>query len=820
MKKSLLLFLAIIVYGGMLIAQDTTGQVAYYPFNGNANDESGHGNNGIVYGATLTSDRFGNPDAAYSFNGNSDWIQVMNSTSLNINGNVPMTICAWTNGRSDSAFLQGIVSKWGPGDYEDDQYELYVSYNKYIFQLSEETTWLPSNSDILLNVWVFITGVYDPAVGMSKLYINGVLDTSMTLSFSIRNTDRYIELGRLSDWFYYDGEIDDIRIYNRALHDWEIYDLYHDGGWKVKPIFTDVIDDQFICPGDSTAFTAIAEGIYPISYQWQKDGVDIPGATDSILVFLQVQHADSGEYRCIATNSYGADTTNMARLTIEFTVPSVIQGMTEVDLYQTATYSVVGQPGHLYDFLVEGGTKIDETANSVKVHWLVQGEGHVGMVETSELGCAADTVVLDVFVNNPVTVELTFTAINGSSPVKLDSIRIMNRTQGNGTVLYWPDTVYSLTINKYDQLLFVGYSNGFPLGIPERSQNTGAFQVFQNYPNPAGDHCKVLLYVPEKGNVNIQVTDIMGKELVRMGWMLDKGSHSFRLGPGNGNMFLFTASWNGIRRSIKILAGNDSYGNACSLEYVGTENGDPRLKEVLDTTVVEKESGILDAPLANKTYTFQFATNIPCPGTPTVEYEGQVYNTIQIFSQCWLKENLNVGIMIPVSQQMTNDWTLEKYCFNNKEDSCTKYGGLYQWDEMMEYITTQGTKGICPSGWHIPTDEEWIVLEGAADSRFSIGDMEWQKTAYRGYDAHTNLKSTSGWKDEGNGNDLFGFSALPGGYSFFGTFDGIGYGDWWSSSEGSISSGWCRYLSYAESGISRVDYTKEFGHSVRCIRNF
>ena len=92
-------------------------------------------------------------------------------------------------------------------------------------------------------------------------------------------------------------------------------------------------------------------------------------------------------------------------------------------------------------------------------------------------------------------------------------------------------------------------------------------------------------------------------------------------------------------------------GKNCTLDYIGSNNRKAGLKassEVNNFTV--RQSGILDTPKEDTTYTFQFATNIPCPGTPTVEYEGQVYNTIQIFSQCWLKENLNAGLMINGNQ--------------------------------------------------------------------------------------------------------------------------------------------------------------------------
>ena len=236
------------------------------------------------------------------------------------------------------------------------------------------------------------------------------------------------------------------------------------------------------------------------------------------------------------------------------------------------------------------------------------------------------------------------------------------------------------------------------------------------------------------------------------------------------------------------------------------------------------ESGILDAPIANETYTFQFATNISCPGIPTVIYEGQVYNTIQIFSQCWLKENLNVGTMIPGIQEMSNNSVIEKYCYNNEQDSCTKYGGLYQWDEMMQYSAqlVLGAQSICPPGWHLPTDEEWRVLEGAVDSQYGIGDNTWDDIAYRGYDAGTNLKTTSDWYYNGNGTDLFGFSGLPGGFRVYdGFFIEVGIRSfWWSSTEYYYNFyAWHRNFNYYSPEVARYHYQKDSGFSARCLRD-
>jgi len=232
------------------------------------------------------------------------------------------------------------------------------------------------------------------------------------------------------------------------------------------------------------------------------------------------------------------------------------------------------------------------------------------------------------------------------------------------------------------------------------------------------------------------------------------------------------------------------------------------------------QSGIMDAPEESKNYTFQFATNIPCPGMPTVEYEGQVYNTVQIFNQCWLKENLNVGGMIQVNEEMTDNGIIEKYCYNSEPDSCTKHGGLYQWDEMMQYTIQPGARGICPTGWHVPTDEEWKVLEGSADSQYGIGDSIWNVLLFRGFDAGTNLKSSSGWLGYGNGTDLYGFSIFPGGFrSYNGYFSSAGHTAFiWTSMEYAYGSLY-RIFQDDENGVNRSYSFKENGISVRCLRD-
>ena len=418
------------------------------------------------------------------------------------------------------------------------------------------------------------------------------------------------------------------------------------------------------------------------------------------------------------------------------------------------------------------------------------------------------------------TLELTFTAIDSSSYVQLDSIKVMNRTQGGNTVLYWPDTVLNL----------------FYVGIDEFYKEGEDLHLFQNYPNPVKDQTTLTLFLPEKGKVTLVITDILARRIINTEKVLERGYHSFRFVPGSGEIFFFTAYWKATSRSIKILSPENGSGLTSSLEYTGSKITEPQFKRIeayrnFSFSLGDEllyigyanglQSGILDAPEASETYTFQFATNIPCLGTPTVIYEGEVYNTIQIFSQCWLKENLNVGTMIPGSQNMSDDGVIEKYCYNNEEDSCAIYGGFYQWDEMMQYTTTQGVRGICPDGWHVPTDDEWKVLEGAVDSQYGVGDTEWDKLEFRGFDAGLNLKSTYGWLNNNNGTDLYDFTALPAGFrNYGGDFFGLGRAVvFWSSTEYSVYHVWGHYLSHLNAGVYRYYYPKPIGNSVRCLKD-
>ncbi|HNX10972.1 MAG TPA: fibrobacter succinogenes major paralogous domain-containing protein, partial [bacterium] len=97
--------------------------------------------------------------------------------------------------------------------------------------------------------------------------------------------------------------------------------------------------------------------------------------------------------------------------------------------------------------------------------------------------------------------------------------------------------------------------------------------------------------------------------------------------------------------------------------------------------------------------------------TDAPDYDTCTYDTIQIGAQCWLAGNMNVGTYVISSEDQDDDSNLEKYCYNNDTDNCLSYGALYQWDETMQYSTSEGAQGICPTGWHIPSDAEQNTLD-------------------------------------------------------------------------------------------------------------
>jgi uncharacterized protein (TIGR02145 family) len=198
-----------------------------------------------------------------------------------------------------------------------------------------------------------------------------------------------------------------------------------------------------------------------------------------------------------------------------------------------------------------------------------------------------------------------------------------------------------------------------------------------------------------------------------------------------------------------------------------------------------------------------------CGDPITDSRNGQIYNTVLIGEQCWMKENLNVGTRINGSQEQMDNGIIEKYCHGDLESNCDAYGGLYQWNEMMQYITSEGAQGICPDGWHIPTDAEWTMLTDYLGGESVAGGK--MKEAGLTHWASPNTGATN----------ESGFTALPGGLRYYdGWFGNLTYDAFFrSSSQGGVSIAWGRTLTFNYEGVYRGDGYKADGVSARCVQD-
>jgi len=189
--------------------------------------------------------------------------------------------------------------------------------------------------------------------------------------------------------------------------------------------------------------------------------------------------------------------------------------------------------------------------------------------------------------------------------------------------------------------------------------------------------------------------------------------------------------------------------------------------------------------------------NFSLYGTVTDPRDNQSYPTVRIGNQTWMAKNLNFNASGSV-------------CYDNQQSNCDIYGRLYDWATAMGFesdcnvnscasqIQTPHHRGICPVGWHIPSDDEWEAL-----------------TDFVGANAGTKLKSNSRW----DGTNEYGFSALPGGYGNGGSFSYVGsYGFWWSATENDAGYAWIRSMNSGHENVFRGWDIKSFQFSVACLQ--
>ena len=270
MKNFLLVSIVLFLAGSASIAQlpdylPTTGLVGWYPFNGNADDESGNGNNGTVSGATLTDDRFADVNSAYNFSANS--IQITPSGAFDL---TTFTVSGWIKTTSTGTAYETMFSHWietPAGSYDYYGYWVGVYGNKATLYLADGAGGeanIQSSANVNDGAWHFIVGIYDGTAGY--LYLDGNLESSSAFSMVLSSTTT--EIGNDYDSEAFTGDLDDIGVWDVVLDQCAIDQLYAaqllHTGVDVQAVCDSLtwIDGNTYTDSDSTVTFTLVGGAY------------------------------------------------------------------------------------------------------------------------------------------------------------------------------------------------------------------------------------------------------------------------------------------------------------------------------------------------------------------------------------------------------------------------------------------------------------------------------------------------------------------------------------------------------------------------------
>ena len=288
---------------------------------------------------------------------------------------------------------------------------------------------------------------------------------------------------------------------------------------------------------------------------------------------------------------------------------------------------------------------------------------------------------------------------------------------------------------------------------------------------------------------------------------------------------------------LSVTTNNSQPDNSAMLDVKSTTKGflPPRMTTTEQNSIVSPVAGLIVFNTDTKSINvfsgnswislFPLNYNWKCGAPFTDTRDGMVYGTIMIGMQCWMKDDLNYGTRIDGSLNQSNNGLGEKYCYNNLESNCAIYGGLYQWDEVMNYTSSSnsnpsGRQGLCPDGWHIPSDAEWCQMECFLDGTVNCALYGWVGT-----DAGGKMKDAGNqhWPSPNTGaSNSSGFTGLPGGYrtnagGFANLLTTITY---WSSKASSASHAWYSVLQNPSAQIGRDDSElTSLGFSARCVKD-
>ena len=392
----------------------TNGLVGYWPFNGNANDESGNGNNGTVNGASLAVDRNDNVNSAYSFDGVNDFIQTPNQTltgSVSFSGwykmsnfTLPENDIFFVSNQSTIANTYSANIAFGFRSYQGE-----FGHSTYV--QSPLTGYYATDNLPEANIWHHIICVVENG-SYVKMYLDGVLFYDNTTSVVTNSSQASLPLlfgGTGTSPYYYFGDLDDIGIWNRALTADEVLALYN--GCNVVPQ---------VVAGSSNP-SAFENSTYTCNnnagstYTWTvNNGVIVSGqGTNSVTILWGAEGA--GSVTILETTADGCfgDPVSLDVNVQCVASGNAIEGFVVVVEYLNSIYTCNGAANSSYQWTVTNGIiESGQGTNSVTILWASAGAGNIGVVETTYEGCVGATLSQDIVVAPGVNIEEFSTMIS------------------------------------------------------------------------------------------------------------------------------------------------------------------------------------------------------------------------------------------------------------------------------------------------------------------------------------------------------------------------------------------------------------------------
>ena len=511
-----------------------------------------------------------------------------------------------------------------------------------------------------------------------------------------------------------------------------------------------------ICVANSTIYITEA-GM--TSYTWgvSAGGTIIGGAgTNSVTVLWNTAGAQTVSVNYVVATGCTAQVPTVKNITVNPLPAPIITGSNPICEFSMQTYSTPNFAGHNYNWTVTGGIiQSGQGTFLIQVLWGAAGNATINVTETIlATSCFASAPVFGVTIT---PYPLPANIITGSNAV----------CEASGNVIYSvPPILYATSYNwTYSGTGATIANNGNTISVNFSMGATSGILTVRGV-NNCGSGTAANLAITVNPLPVVTFTSCNDP-------VTTTNAQPFRLKGG--------IPLGGVYAGAGVAAGIFNPGLA------GPGN------HVITYTYTNTW-----ACTSNNTHTINVISSFGfvCGNNITDVRDNQQYPTVQIGSQCWAAANLNYGTAVPLSSVQRDNCIPEKYCFNDTPANCTNEGGLYQWDELMQFADASATQGLCAPGWHIPTENDWNILFAFFVNNGFAGSPI-KNTGFSGFNAFL-------WGT--------GFENSSWSFNNFATMF------WTSTMDGPVKA-WAHGINSFDPSVSKYPNSRSNAYFVRCIKD-